>query len=381
VPSVAVRLDQIRKEFGSVVALRDVVLEIDQGQFVTLLGPSGCGKTTLLRIVAGLETPTAGDVYLGEERVTQRPPQTRPLGFTFQRYALFPHLTVLENVAFGLKVRGVRPNMRRARAQQMLELVGLPDLANRLPSQISGGQAQRVALARALAPEPSVLLLDEPLTALDLAVRTAMQEELRRLHRDLGTTFVFVTHDQGEALTMSDRIILMRAGGIVQDSTPFELYGRPSSLFAATFVGEANVWPATSMDDPAGSATCRVEVPGLPPLGGRAADGVRRGGAARYVIRPQRIERVVGTAPSGTCVVAATVTDVLPRGARALVLASTGGPELRFEVDARDAEALARGSALTVSWSPGDALVFPERPDAAPPAAAAAVEAEPSNSD
>jgi spermidine/putrescine transport system ATP-binding protein len=353
-----VRLEQIRKEFGKVVALRDIVLGIEQGQFVTLLGPSGCGKTTLLRIIAGLETPTAGEVYLGDERVTDRPPQARPLGFTFQRYALFPHLTVLENVAFGLKVRGIRANVRRARAQQMLELVGLPDLANRLPSQISGGQAQRVALARALAPEPSVLLLDEPLTALDLAVRTAMQEELRRLHRDLGTTFVFVTHDQGEALTMSDRIILMRSGEIVQDSTPFELYGRPGSLFAATFVGEANVWPATPTDDAAGSATCRVEVAGLPPLAGRAADGMRRGAAARYVIRPQRIEPVVGTAPSDRCVVPVTVIDVLPRGARALVLASTGGPELRFEVDAREAEGLERGSALTVAWSPGDALVY-----------------------
>jgi spermidine/putrescine transport system ATP-binding protein len=373
-----VRLDRIRKEFGSVVALRDVVLEIEHGQFVTLLGPSGCGKTTLLRIIAGLETPTAGDVYLGDELVTHTAPQARPLGFTFQRYALFPHLTVLENVAFGLKVRGVRKNVRRARAQQLLELVGLPDLANRLPSQISGGQAQRVALARALAPEPSVLLLDEPLTALDLAVRTAMQEELRRLHRDIGTTFVFVTHDQGEALTMSDRIILLRAGEIVQDSTPFELYGRPSSLFAATFVGEANVWPATAADQPAGGATCRVEVAGLPPLYGRAADGVRRGAAVRYVVRPQRIALAVGSEPSGACAIAVTVTDVLPRGARALVLASTTGPELRLELDAREAEMLERGSALTVAWSPDDALVYPERPERVPPVAAAALEAEPS---
>ena len=375
-PSAAVRLDRIRKEFGSVVALRDVVLEIQQGQFVTLLGPSGCGKTTLLRIIAGLETPTAGDVYLGDERVTHRPPQARPLGFTFQRYALFPHLTVLENVAFGLKVRGVRTTARRARAQELLELVGLPDLANRLPSQISGGQAQRVALARALAPEPSVLLLDEPLTALDLAVRTTMQEELRRLHRDLGTTFVFVTHDQGEALTMSDRIILMRSGEIAQDSSPFELYGRPSSLFAARFVGEANIWRSMALDDSAGGATCRVEVAGLPPFGGRAAVDVRSGEAVRYVIRPQRIVPVVGADPPGTCVVAATVTDVLPRGARALILAATAGPEVRFEVDANEAEALARGSALTVSWDPDDALVFPEQSDASPRVAAASLEDE-----
>ena len=366
-PSAAVRLDRIRKEFGSVVALDDVVLEIEQGQFVTLLGPSGCGKTTLLRIIAGLETPTAGDVYFGDERVTQRPPQARPLGFTFQRYALFPHLTVIENVAFGLKVRGVKAGPRRARALQMLELVGLPDLANRLPSQISGGQAQRVALARALAPEPSVLLLDEPLTALDLAVRTSMQEELRRLHRDLGTTFVFVTHDQGEALTMSDRIILMRAGGIVQDSTPFTLYGRPRSLFAATFVGEANVWTGSATDGLAEGAPCQVEIAGLPPLAGLARRrACRRAAAVRYVVRPQHIAPVSGSAPDGACVVAATVTDVLPRGAHALVLAASAGPEIRFEIDARAAEQLARGSRVTVAWSPADALVFPDGAVAAP---------------
>jgi ABC-type Fe3+/spermidine/putrescine transport system ATPase subunit len=376
VESAAVRLDGIRKDFGGVTALSGVTLDIERRQFVTLLGPSGCGKTTLLRIIAGLETPTAGEVYFGDERVTHRPPQARPLGFAFQRYALFPHLTVLENVAFGLKVRGVPTQKRRQRAQQMLELVHLPDLANRLPSQISGGQAQRVALARALAPEPSVLLLDEPLTALDLAVRTAMQEELRRLHRELGTTFVYVTHDQGEALTMSDRIILMRTGEVVQDSTPFELYRRPGSLFAATFVGEANVWSAQALDDAAGGATCRVAIAGLPSLEGVAGGHVRSGMAVNYVVRPQRIALIADAEEPGPCVLSARVTDVLPRGARALILASTGGPELRLELEVGQAEALERGSLLRVAWNAADAVLFAEQAAAEPGAADGGAEAE-----
>jgi ABC-type Fe3+/spermidine/putrescine transport system ATPase subunit len=363
VHGAAVELVGIRKEFGKVAALSDVTLNIEPSQFVTLLGPSGCGKTTLLRIVAGLETPTSGDVHFDGVRATHRQPQARPLGFAFQRYALFPHLTVLENVAFGLKVRRIQARERRRRAMEMLELVHLPDLANRLPSQISGGQAQRVALARALAPEPKVLLLDEPLTALDLAVRTAMQEELRRLHRGLGTTFIFVTHDQGEALTMSDRIILMRSGEVAQDSTPFELYRRPTSLFAATFVGEANVWSARAVDDAAGGEACRAEVPGLTMLEGRAVGGVRRGSSVSYVVRPQRISRNGDSGVAGTCNVAATVRDVLPRGARALVLAATGGPELRIELDATEAETLAPGSQLTLGWRSADAIVFGEGPD------------------
>jgi putative spermidine/putrescine transport system ATP-binding protein len=371
----AVSIRGIRKDFGSVVALNDVTLDIERRQFVTLLGPSGCGKTTLLRIIAGLETPTAGDVFFGAERMTHRPPQARPLGFAFQRYALFPHLTVLENVAFGLKVRGVRAKERRRRGMEMLELVHLPHLANRLPSQISGGQAQRVALARALAPEPSVLLLDEPLTALDLAIRTAMQEELRRLHRDLGTTFVFVTHDQGEALTMSDRIILMRAGEIAQDSTPFELYRHPSSLFAATFVGEANVWPARAVDDAADGETCKVEAAGLSQFSGRAVGAVRRGAAVSYVLRPQRIASAADGKLPGACTLSATVTDVLPRGARALVLAATSGPAVRLELEAAEAESLGRGAPLTLAWHPADAVVFPQEssePDSSPVVAAEA---------
>ena len=349
--SSAVGLADVTKRFGPVVALGGVSLEIERGQFVTLLGPSGCGKTTLLRIVAGLERPTGGAVFLDGRDVTAVPPQQRGLGFAFQRYALFPHLTVAENVAFGLKVRGVGKGDRQARALAMLEMVGLGALADRMPTQISGGQAQRVALARALAPEPAVLLLDEPLTALDLAVRTAMQEELRRLHRELGTTFVYVTHDQGEALTMSDRIVLIRDGEVAQDSTPFELFRRPQSLFAATFVGEANAWRGSAVRD----GVVRVE--GLPELAGRTAGRAAVGDAVVYVIRPQRIR--AAEARDGECWLEGEVQDVLARGPRALVVGSApGGPDFRVELDGSEAERFGPGARIRLAWDPEDAVVF-----------------------
>ena len=350
----AVGLADVTKRFGDVTALDRVSLEIEHGQFVTLLGPSGCGKTTLLRIVAGLESTSSGDVYLDGSRVTSSPAQKRGLGFAFQRYALFPHLTVLENVAFGLKVRRVARSERRRRALAMLELVDLPDLADRMPTQISGGQAQRVALARALAPEPDVLLLDEPLTALDLAVRTQMQEELRRLHRELGTTFVFVTHDQGEALTMSDRIVLMRDGAVVQDSSPFELFRRPRSLFAATFVGEANAWAGKVVS--VEGDRCVVRVGGERELAGRVQGRLLVGDEAVYIVRPQRI-RLDG---DGDCAAAGDVQDVIARGPRALVVGVVpGGPTFRVECDGAEAEPLSVGARVELSWHADDAVVFP----------------------
>jgi ABC-type Fe3+/spermidine/putrescine transport system ATPase subunit len=372
VDSGAVGLVDVTKRFGDVFALDDISLEVGRGQFVTLLGPSGCGKTTLLRVVAGLERVTSGEVYLDGRNVTGMAPQQRRLGFAFQRYALFPHLTVLENVAFGLRVRRIRKSDRRQRALAMLEMVGLAALAERMPNQISGGQAQRVALARALAPEPTVLLLDEPLTALDLAVRTAMQEELRRLHRELRTTFVYVTHDQGEALTMSDRIVLIREGAMVQDSTPFELYRRPNSLFAATFVGEANAWEGRVLTGGKRDELCRVQVPGLPELKGRAAatEGLREGERVVYVVRPDRIEpfahEPAGAATNG--VIRAGVRDVLARGARALVLAHVpDGPAVRVELSAEQAERVPPEGSLAVAWQADEALVFPSTEEGAEP--------------
>jgi spermidine/putrescine transport system ATP-binding protein len=229
------------KRFGSTVAVRDCSLEIGRGEFVSLLGPSGCGKTTLLRIIGGFIRQDEGSVELLGREVDGMPPNKRAVNTVFQSYALFPHKTVFENIAFPLEVARVPKAERRTRVREALDLVRLPDIGDRSPAQLSGGQSQRVALARALVSRPGVLLLDEPLAALDLKLRKAMQIELRRIQEDVGTTFLYVTHDQEEALTMSDRIVLMNAGVIVQDGPPRDVYDRPASIFASDFIGEANL--------------------------------------------------------------------------------------------------------------------------------------------
>ncbi|WP_251448601.1 ABC transporter ATP-binding protein, partial [Microbacterium sp. USTB-Y] len=238
----AIRLTGLTRAFGSVTAVDGVDLEIAEGEFFSMLGPSGSGKTTVLRLIAGFEQPTAGTVELFGEDVTTRAPFDRDVNTVFQDYALFPHMSVLDNVAYGLRVRGVRAKERRERARRALASVRLEHVADRRPSQLSGGQRQRVALARATVVEPKVLLLDEPLGALDLKLREQMQVELKQIQRDLGITFIFVTHDQEEALTLSDRIAVFSAGRIEQLGTPFELYERPVSRFVADFVGTSNLF-------------------------------------------------------------------------------------------------------------------------------------------
>ena len=229
----------------AVTALGDVSIDIKQGEFFTLLGPSGCGKTTLLRCIAGFETPTSGSILLSGRDITYTPPNERPVNTVFQSYALFPHLSVADNVGFGLKMQGKpRADVAKATAR-VLALVKLEAFADRLPQQLSGGQQQRVALARALAPEPEVLLLDEPLSALDLKLRKEMQSELKRLQTETGITFIFVTHDQEEALTMSNRIAVMSAGELLQVGTPHDIYNRPVNRFVADFIGETNFLPGT----------------------------------------------------------------------------------------------------------------------------------------
>lgn len=238
-PAVSVR--GVSKRFGDTVAVDAIDLDIASGEFFSLLGPSGSGKTTLLRMIAGFETPTSGVISLGGVDVTDRPPFDRDVNTVFQDYALFPHMSVLDNVAYGLRVKGVGKTERRARAAEALDDVRLGDYGSRRPSQLSGGQRQRVALARALVNRPLVLLLDEPLGALDLKLREEMQFELKSLQRDVGITFIFVTHDQSEALTMSDRIAVFNAGRIEQVGTAAEIYERPSSRFVAGFVGTSNI--------------------------------------------------------------------------------------------------------------------------------------------
>jgi putative spermidine/putrescine transport system ATP-binding protein len=295
--SATVRLEDLRRIYGSVHALDGLSLTLAPGELVALLGPSGCGKTTALRILAGLDEPTSGRVVVGGRDLTSVPANKRDMGMVFQAYSLFPHLSARANVEFGLKLRGVASAKRRARALEMLELVGLAAHADRYATQLSGGQQQRVALARALAVQPSVLLLDEPLSALDAKVRAQLRDEIRRVQLEVGTTTLFVTHDQDEALTMADRVGVMNAGRLEQLDPPRILYSQPRSAFVADFVGLMNRVPAQVADG-------EVQVLGtrLPVLAGSISSG--RGVA---LIRPEQLvltpgtgsERVVATSFQG----------------------------------------------------------------------------------
>jgi spermidine/putrescine transport system ATP-binding protein len=278
----------ITKRFGKVIALHQVTLSVLPGEFLTLLGPSGCGKTTLLRIIAGFEVPTEGRVLLAGRDVTAMPPEKRPLNMVFQRYALFPHLTVAENVAFGLRLRHVAEAQVRERVAQALALVRLEGFEERLPHQVSGGQAQRVALARALVNQPEVLLLDEPLSALDRKIRLQMQDELRQIQAKVGTTFIYVTHDQDEAMAMSTRVVLLRDGVITQIATPLELYQAPASEFAANFIGDANLLEGRVVEL---RGTLAITWSGLV-FEGLATAGRAPGEAVRLMVRPEAIRLV-----------------------------------------------------------------------------------------
>jgi len=267
----AVSVQGVSKRFGTTKALSGVSLDVAPGRFVSLLGPSGCGKTTLMRIIAGLDRQSEGKVVIDGQNLSRTPPHRRPVGLVFQRYALFPHMTVAQNVGFALSLRGLDRKVAGDRVQELLDLVRLGDFAERSIDQLSGGQAQRVALARALADSPPVLLLDEPMSALDLKLRQAMQLELRQLQRRIGATFLFVTHDQDEAMVMSDEIVLMQNGVIVQRGTPEEVYSRPKTLFSARFLGEANILSGSVRTEgqkaviQAGSLLLRSD--GAPPVG------------------------------------------------------------------------------------------------------------------
>src|ERR671925_541311 len=248
-------LDAVRKEFGDVVAVEGFDLAAEKGEFVSFLGPSGCGKTTTLRMIAGFELPTNGTIRIDGADVTYRPPNRRNVGMVFQSYALFPNMTVADNIGFGMKVRGRPRDQIRQKVGELLDLIHLPGRGDRFPWQLSGGQQQRVALARALAIEPQVLLLDEPLSALDAKIRVALRHQIRSIQRQLGITTVYVTHDQEEALSLSDRVVVMSEGRMEQVGTPFEIYNFPSTAFVASFVGTLNVLPGVVVDSGHGELT------------------------------------------------------------------------------------------------------------------------------
>ncbi len=351
------------KRYGAYTALDGVDLEVKEGEFLSLLGPSGCGKTTALRLVAGFVEPTSGEIVMDGRGMAGVPPQRRDVGMVFQDYALFPHLSVAENVAFGLRERGRRGRELEARVAELLELVRLPGLAGRYPAELSGGQQQRVALARALAFRPKVLLMDEPLGALDLKLREAMQAELRRLHRALAVTTIYVTHDQGEAMALSDRIAVMAAGRIVQLAPPEEIYKRPATRFVAEFVGKVNLLSAR----PAGATPSHLVLDYcgrriLCPRGGPgAAPGAAGGEALTVMIRPEALMLYApGLAPEGCNAVEGTVVDRVFAGS--LVHATVElDPATQFLVEARPGDPLtAPGTRVALAWKPeGSSLLVP----------------------
>ncbi len=345
----------VSKLFGSVAAVDDVTLDIQQGEFFSLLGPSGCGKTTLLRMLAGFERPTMGSIDLDGESLIDRPAHLRPTNMVFQSYAIFPHLNVRANIAYGLRKARLPRSELRARVEQALELVKLTGLGDRETGQLSGGQKQRVALARALIKRPKVLLLDEPLSALDKKLREEMQIELRLLQQTVGITFVFVTHDQEEALTMSDRIAVMSHGKVLQVASPSELYERPNCITVAGFIGQMNFLPARVTQ--ADGDNVALDVAGFGPAQATGGSGLSTGGEVTVALRPEKLK--LGNAASGlNNSMQATIEAVAYFGDRVHVHLRNPAVEKPMLVTAPTDATFTRGHQITVGWAPDAAVLL-----------------------
>ena len=339
-----VQLDKITKSFGSFPALHEINLDVREGEILTLLGPSGCGKTTLMRIIAGFEEPSTGRIWINRQDMTGVPPERRPVNMVFQRYALFPHLDVFDNIAFGLRLKKMPRDEIRSEVRKILDLVQMQECADRWINQLSGGQSQRVALARALVNKPAVLLLDEPLAALDLKIRQHMLTELKRIHTETGTTFVYVTHDQDEAMMLSDRIVLMNKGKIEQIGTPEGLYGAPATLFAAQFLGDTNFLDGrvVSLEGPAARCDIGITTIDVP------AKGLAAGDTIKLSVRPETI--TIG--PASETTLRGEIKDFAFIGNRIVYWVSLpNGQVLRCQ-EARSVAGLRlqAGAPVTVSW-------------------------------
>ncbi len=340
-PSVGVRLEGLHRHYGPVHALDGFDLELEPGELVALLGPSGCGKTTALRLLAGLEDADAGRILVGGRDVTDVPANKRDMGMVFQAYSLFPHLTARENVAFGLRLRGVGTAQRHRRAAEVLDLVGLSEQADRYAHEMSGGQQQRVALARALAIQPQVLLLDEPLSALDAKVRVQLRDEIRRIQLEVGTTTLFVTHDQEEALAVADRVGVMRDGRLEQLASPDDVYSRPLTPFVAEFVGLTNRVDAVA--DAGVAHVMRARIPLLP--------GSPTSGPVTVLVRPEQVQ-LHPSSTGETRVIATSFLGALGR----VQLRTADGASLLAQVTSEEVEALRVGDRVTVALRPVPAL-------------------------
>jgi spermidine/putrescine transport system ATP-binding protein len=351
------RVEAATKVFAGVAAVKDFNLDIATGEFVSLLGPSGCGKTTLLRMVAGFEFPDSGRIVLDGRDITGTPAHKRPVNMVFQRVTLFPHLNVFENVAFGLRLKRVSGEDTHRRVGEALELVRLPGFAKRSVQTLSGGQAQRVALARAIVNRPKMLLFDEPLSALDLQIRRELQVELKDIHRELQGTFAYVTHDQEEAMSMSDRVVVMRDGEIVQVGSPVELYRSPATLFVASFVGSPNVWPGEIVDLNGADTVVAVGNRRLrTPL---CADATR-GDRVAIVLRSEVITLAKSGQATGDASVSVegVVGDVRFVGAVVNYRIDLGDRALTVTRPSQDIEVLGEGDRVTASWRPQDVLLL-----------------------
>lgn len=355
---IVISARSVGKTFGSgvdkVTALNSVSVDIFQNEFFTMLGPSGCGKTTLLRLIGGFEQATSGQILLEGKELNDLPPFRRPINTVFQSYALFPHLTVKQNITFGLEMQGTSRKQADGRAEEMLELVRLAEYGDRVPSQLSGGQQQRIALARALAPAPKVLLLDEPLSALDLKLRKEMQVELKRLQTETGITFVFVTHDQEEALAMSDRIAVMQSGEILQIGAPREIYEAPTHRFVADFIGDSNFLVGDLVDGGAGKRA--VKLAGGQVIAVTQDISDQRSGEVTVSVRPERLG-LIADSQAGADQLAGTVYSVIYFGTDTTYQIDLGN-------DARLTVRMQNGTGAKADFAEGDRVAITMSPDA-----------------